>query len=352
MLTPGHKIRLKTLEDPPRYLRHRCGRIYADPWDCSSLFSQDSLWIVRRGITGKGQTVSFESVNYPGDFVSVDGRMVSKRSGRGHEEECTWSPSRAGFDRLPRCVRFTLAGTQDDCLFWPMEGQVQVLPPFGREGSIHTGWLMEGEEDGTPPSSPRAATIIPPGWNRQFPRGNAEYNFFKALLAILQAVDPQNFPNALHNFNHVVSAGNLNAIFNGGVSLQLTGGYVQSVEMVGITLQNLALLAPVEVLHLYMAMDRIVHFRNLSMEEYPHWDRDSGHYGASHAWARSIRSVLLILSTPAFAAAYGLHSAAQQVGRMTWGEIVNLLLMVWTTTAQVVYGSAPIDFGGKPPLPF
>lgn len=53
---------------PGQYLRHRDGGVYKDASDGSALFAADATWRVRAGLADPAQ-MSFESFNFPGEFI-------------------------------------------------------------------------------------------------------------------------------------------------------------------------------------------------------------------------------------------------------------------------------------------
>ena len=58
---------LQSVSAPNDYLRHSGGRVRKNTSDNSDLFKQDATWCARLGASGKG--VSFESYNYPGNYI-------------------------------------------------------------------------------------------------------------------------------------------------------------------------------------------------------------------------------------------------------------------------------------------
>lgn len=80
----GQGVSFKSALHPNRYIRHKNYKLYADVNDKSALFKKDATFNVRYGLaaTNGHFGISFESVNYPGHFISLNGArgMVVKMS--------------------------------------------------------------------------------------------------------------------------------------------------------------------------------------------------------------------------------------------------------------------------------
>ena len=60
--------------EPSRFMRHRSFEFWLDPnTDNSDLYMKDSSFTVRAGLNGAPDSISFESVNYPGHFLRHSG---------------------------------------------------------------------------------------------------------------------------------------------------------------------------------------------------------------------------------------------------------------------------------------
>ncbi|MGW4054219.1 AbfB domain-containing protein [Streptomyces sp. NPDC004779] len=66
---------------PGQFLRHAASRVRNAPSDGSALFREDATWCARPGIGGTG--VTFESLNVPGSFLRHFDSAVYLASGAG-----------------------------------------------------------------------------------------------------------------------------------------------------------------------------------------------------------------------------------------------------------------------------
>jgi len=71
----GQGVSFRHAAEPKRYIRHRNEKLYMDVNDNSALFKKDASFQIRYGLGAtNGQFgISFESVNYPGHFISLSG---------------------------------------------------------------------------------------------------------------------------------------------------------------------------------------------------------------------------------------------------------------------------------------
>merc|ERR1712072_718053 len=80
----GQGVSFKSALYPNRYVRHKNYQLYVDVNDNSALFKKDATFNVRYGLGASNGRfgISFESVNYPGHFISLNGArgMVVKMS--------------------------------------------------------------------------------------------------------------------------------------------------------------------------------------------------------------------------------------------------------------------------------
>jgi len=67
-LADPYLVSFESVNFPGQYLRHRNGEIWKDASDGSALFKADATWRKVQGV-GNGDQVSFESYNFPGNYI-------------------------------------------------------------------------------------------------------------------------------------------------------------------------------------------------------------------------------------------------------------------------------------------
>ena len=104
----GQGVSFRLAADPKRYIRHRNEKLYMDVNDNSALFKKDASFQIRYGLGAtNGQFgISFESVNYPGHFISLSMKL----------------PARGMLAKLTNSAAFKTLST-----FEPVVGSVQNL---------------------------------------------------------------------------------------------------------------------------------------------------------------------------------------------------------------------------------
>jgi hypothetical protein len=60
---------------PGEYLRHHNGEVWKDPDDGTALYRADATWYRRPGLADVN-LMSFESYNYPGEFIVHHGSLL------------------------------------------------------------------------------------------------------------------------------------------------------------------------------------------------------------------------------------------------------------------------------------
>jgi hypothetical protein len=90
-------ISFESANDPGQYLRHYDFELYLEPDDGGSQFAQDATFCPRPGNSGRGY--SFDSVNYPNKYIRHFNYVVYIASGGGFNpwdtstlwtEDTTW----------------------------------------------------------------------------------------------------------------------------------------------------------------------------------------------------------------------------------------------------------------------
>merc|ERR1711977_114547 len=91
----GSGVSFRSVSNPKLYIRHRNFVLYASANDNSALFKKCATFNVRYGVgAGNGRFgISFESINFPGYFITVVGmRLKIVKMSTALKKAATWTP--------------------------------------------------------------------------------------------------------------------------------------------------------------------------------------------------------------------------------------------------------------------